>query len=339
MMSKTVTIFYSWQSDLVQYDNEEMIRKGLESAIENVEEIETGVELVIDEAAKDMPGARNIEVELFGQIVLSDIFVCDVSIVNQECDCISGEGGIREMPNPNVLLELGYAAGCLGWDRIILVFNKASGKVEELPFDIRGRVTSPYFFDGEDKESIIEQLSNDLKKRIEIIVKADPPKPILNDVVNKVRRQRDIKTLYDLLSFLSFPILIHYIYEDAPNYRSADLVKMIDIFRASCNSQIVHFYDEKLRELFFSLYSTIDKSLKYDNLFHSIGNGEKFHITFSTIDPNSEEKKQYSELNEAREQLAKSIYDFQYYVKEHYIEVDLNETDSNAHSFLKDGQF
>lgn len=42
----------------------------------------------------------------------------------------------RKYINQNVAYELGLAVGALGWERIILVFNEESGKVEELPFDI-----------------------------------------------------------------------------------------------------------------------------------------------------------------------------------------------------------
>jgi hypothetical protein len=43
------------------------------------------------------------------------------------------------MPNPNVLIELGYAVKTLGWNRIVCVFNMAFGRVEDLPFDLRQR--------------------------------------------------------------------------------------------------------------------------------------------------------------------------------------------------------
>ncbi len=45
----------------------------------------------------------------------------------------------KAMPNPNVLLELGYAAAKLGWDRLVLVMNTNYGHPEELPFDLRNR--------------------------------------------------------------------------------------------------------------------------------------------------------------------------------------------------------
>ncbi|MDM4014641.1 hypothetical protein [Roseiconus lacunae] len=37
------------------------------------------------------------------------------------------------------MLELGYAAAKLGWDRIVLVMNERYGGVSKLPFDLRNR--------------------------------------------------------------------------------------------------------------------------------------------------------------------------------------------------------
>jgi hypothetical protein len=58
--------------------------------------------------------------------------VADVSLVGAT---LEGKG----LPNPNVMLELGYAAHCLGWERIILVMNSFLGPPEGLPFDLRHR--------------------------------------------------------------------------------------------------------------------------------------------------------------------------------------------------------
>jgi hypothetical protein len=45
----------------------------------------------------------------------------------------------KDLSNPNVLIELGYAAALLGWDRVVLVLNKHYGSPERLPFDLKFR--------------------------------------------------------------------------------------------------------------------------------------------------------------------------------------------------------
>src|ERR1019366_9830222 len=57
----------------------------------------------------------------------------------------------RRTPNPNVLLELGYAAKRLTWDNVICVFNTAFGKTEDLPFDLRHRRMCVYSTAKEDE--------------------------------------------------------------------------------------------------------------------------------------------------------------------------------------------
>jgi len=90
------------------------------------------VEPVLDRDTAGLAGSPDIASSIFGKIGMADIFVADVSIIN------SDSGG-RPTPNPNVLIELGYAVAQLGWDRILLVHNAAFGAPEILPFDIRGR--------------------------------------------------------------------------------------------------------------------------------------------------------------------------------------------------------
>lgn len=65
------------------------------------------------------------------------MFVGDISLINDSQSA-------RRTPNPNVLLELGYALHALGPARVILVFNRAYGAVEELPFDLRMRRVMTY---------------------------------------------------------------------------------------------------------------------------------------------------------------------------------------------------
>ena len=81
--------------------------------------------------------APDIASTIFEKIKAADIFVGDVSFINQ------GAAG-RPTPNPNVLVEMGFAAGRLGWEKIICVFNKASGSINDLPFDIRPRRVRAY---------------------------------------------------------------------------------------------------------------------------------------------------------------------------------------------------
>jgi hypothetical protein len=131
-------IFYSWQSDLPNSCNRGFIQAALEktaSAIKSDDTLE--VEPVVDRDTQGVPGAPDIASSIFAKITLANIFVADVTITSRPKDG-------RATPNPNVLIELGYAIKQMGYERVILVFNEAFGKIEELPFDLRNRRVVPY---------------------------------------------------------------------------------------------------------------------------------------------------------------------------------------------------
>jgi hypothetical protein len=128
------TVFYSWQSDLAPKFNRNLIEDALGRALKAIKRDEAAtIEPVLDRDTSGMPGSPAIADTIFNKIATADVFVADVSIIN------SGVEG-RKTPNPNVLLELGFAISELGWDRrILLVGNTAFGTPETLPFDLRGR--------------------------------------------------------------------------------------------------------------------------------------------------------------------------------------------------------
>jgi hypothetical protein len=154
-------IFYSWQSDLANATNRGFIEKALENAaklIRNDDSIK--VEPVIDRDTKDVPGAPDIAHTIFEKIEQAQMFVCDISIINQNAPS-------RPTPNPNVLIELGYAIKALGWRKLILVMNTAFGKPEELPFDLRMRRVLTYHMPKETEERATE------RKKLEVAFTAE----------------------------------------------------------------------------------------------------------------------------------------------------------------------
>lgn len=152
------TVFYSWQSDVSGNLNRSFIADALEKAIKSVSRSEDfSLEAVIDRDTYGIPGSPSIVESITGKIAKSDVFVCDISIVNPN-------SVDRKTPNPNVLYELGFASAILGWDRIILVQNVAFGGPESLPFDLRGRRILTYTLDDAAKGKPEEKLK--LKKQL-----------------------------------------------------------------------------------------------------------------------------------------------------------------------------
>lgn len=133
------TIFYSWQSDLPNATNRGFIQQALENAIKilHVDDSVT-VAPVLDRDTQGLSGSPNIAETIFGKIDSAAVFVADVSIIGT-----AGEHN-RPTPNPNVLVELGYALKSLGGERLLLIVNTAFGNVESLPFDLRMRRVVTY---------------------------------------------------------------------------------------------------------------------------------------------------------------------------------------------------
>lgn len=151
------TVFYSWQSDLANATNRSLIEDALRKAAKEISNDESiNIEPVIDRDTQGVAGAPDIAATIFGKITAADIFVADISLVIK--------GKKRSTPNPNVLIELGYALKALGHERVVFVFNEASGKKEKLPFDLKTRRILTYHADAtSDLAKVREELVKDFK--------------------------------------------------------------------------------------------------------------------------------------------------------------------------------
>jgi hypothetical protein len=137
MAAQVAKVFYSWQAKWPAACRN-LILEALEDAVRMLRADATLlVEPVVDRDTAGVAGSPDIGATIFGKIDTAAVFVADVTIIQ------SPDGG-RPTPNPNVLVELGYALKALGPSRIILVQNELYGGPELLPFDLRGRRTLKY---------------------------------------------------------------------------------------------------------------------------------------------------------------------------------------------------
>ncbi|MCZ7648118.1 MAG: nucleotide-binding protein [Planctomycetota bacterium] len=135
----------------------------------------TDYELVIDRDTTGVPGSPNIADTIFNKIENSDIFVADVSIINPP------QPGAKATPNPNVLIELGYAFGVLGDGRVLMVMNSAFNIPDEhkespknvLPFDLGLKRVIPYELTSRDdprkdevRESLVGRLAHQVTEML-----------------------------------------------------------------------------------------------------------------------------------------------------------------------------
>jgi predicted nucleotide-binding protein len=163
------TIFYSWQSDSPNSTNRNFIQDALERAIDAVVDEDFTLDLALDRDTQNVSGAPNVAATILEKINQASVFVADVSIINPwdrgEKNPFEGDKDKRLTSNPNVLFELGYAVDKLGWESIILVHNKATGEIEELPFDIRAHRPLTYTARRDESDRSVEK--RDLQRALQ----------------------------------------------------------------------------------------------------------------------------------------------------------------------------
>ncbi|MFM2313299.1 MAG: hypothetical protein RLZZ04_2575 [Cyanobacteriota bacterium] len=178
-------IFYSWQSDLPNNINRSFILDCLERSVRAIASEDLSLDFEIDRDTLDVSGSPDIVATIFNKIDNATMFVADITFV-------TGGEGQRRSPNPNVLVELGYAANQHSWDNLICILNIAFGKIEELPFDMRSRriVTYNLAPETEDKSTARKELVAKLTSAIKGIHE-DVPRLArkLNAIFNTINPQ------------------------------------------------------------------------------------------------------------------------------------------------------
>lgn len=128
-----ISIFYSWQSDRPEDFCHYLIRDAANQALKDIG-ASNEVELLprLDHDTKGEAGMPEIADTILRKIQSAGFFLADMTFVATTDDA-------KQIPNPNVLLELGFAARAVGWERIICVMNEEYGERERQIFNVRHR--------------------------------------------------------------------------------------------------------------------------------------------------------------------------------------------------------
>ncbi len=111
------TVFYAWQSDLPSKEGRNFIEKALKTALERLAAdatLEYAIRdgLALDKDTKGVPGSPPIFDTIRKKIMEAAVFVPDLTFVGTCC-------GGKPTPNPNVLIEYGWALNSPGYSRMI----------------------------------------------------------------------------------------------------------------------------------------------------------------------------------------------------------------------------
>lgn len=149
-------IFFSWQSDLDSKTHRNFIEKCIKKSIKLINKTEDlHIYVEYDRDTLGLLGSPDISSSIFEKISKCALFVADISNITSNSQ--------RSIPNPNVLIELGFAVNVLGWDKIICFFDINTGEIENLPFDIRQKRVLAYdpFKESEEKK-IVSRLNENI---------------------------------------------------------------------------------------------------------------------------------------------------------------------------------
>jgi len=174
------TVFYSWQSDHPNKTNRTFIEEALEATLQkisldgDIQEAQRDEPLTLDKDTKGIPGIPPIADVIFEKISVATVFVPDLSFVGSTDDG-------RLLPNPNVLIEYGWALSVLGRSRIVPVVNVAFGaaNAETLPFDMR-HLRHPISYElevdtpPEKRKKVKAELVADLTRAIQLVIQSHP---------------------------------------------------------------------------------------------------------------------------------------------------------------------
>jgi hypothetical protein len=253
-----IIIFYSWQSDKPSTINKNLIQNAAEKAINRMhKDVELRIELSLDRDTKNVPGSPEIARTILEKIEKSHIFLCDVTIITK---------GKKPTPNPNVLIELGYAAAKLGWERIICVINDHYGNPELLPFDLRHRrwpiaYTALPSISVDEKSKTRDNLSREIEKAIRDVVQSGLITSKINPKDKRVARQFGQILIFCLSNISNFVqdytgkhdfLVFQTDYDDLPETNYPNPEPIGDILDAFRNHSLLNLSNQRQGDYVFT---------------------------------------------------------------------------------------
>ncbi len=268
-MPVVTRVFFSFQTWIGQKTNKEAIEAALEKA---KEDLKATITLEWSVATTDMPGAKNIFDEIQEKIQNADIYFADITEVAQKEN--------QSLPNPNVLIEVGYAIGEVGWNRMVLFLNSAHGKIDFVPFNIRNNRISRYNLSDEKNMEKVEKLHKLVKDAIEAIIKDAPKRPseLRNVPIEKLRHDSDVRNIRRLLSRCHLPS-IQTDLKIRPDYALWAALDSWDHLETTVSDYVFNVHDDQLKKALKELEKCSQQINRYGHAYQLSPNGGKLKLS------------------------------------------------------------
>lgn len=339
MTTKTIRIFYSWQSDLPCSTNSSLIRRALQQAKRDLE-AEQDIEIIIDEATRGETGSPDIIETILRKIEQCDFYIADLSIINDEQNN-------KKAPNPNVLFECGYALHILGWERITLLFNEDFGNLVDLPFDLNRRRITTYSIIETKTETELKLDKTKQAKFKQLIKKVlsswiqrvdNLPQTFRRLDSELIKNQRDVKNLKTFFSCFDV-YSIEQLCRELPDYikNGCHFDYVINIEHQVLISEF-YIYHENLNKLvkeFSNLYYQI---IQYCGFTHTYTGQYPYKYKFSNnnghgdMPLNENQQEQWDTIQQYANMLYQQLQEILSVIRseDKFIEIDIEELGKQA---------
>lgn len=327
MRTNDLVVFYCWQSDLPPGKNKDYIKYILEKVKSEILE-EMSINIIIDEATRDLLGSDKISHAILKKIQESDIFICDVSIIND------GGLNIRPVPNPNVLFELGCAVSFLNWERIIMVFNEEFGILQNLPFDLEKHRTTLYNSSLASESALI----NSIKKKIIAIWNQNPIKGYLSPEIReiKIKYKKDIQNIEKFLGKLLILLIDQHV-ENAPSEINTDIYWFFEEIERllTYNSYNFKIYNNELEKLIYLFFNSWKNSLPInmseEGYYHHIGGSRARFSNPGDAPLYGDQEISWNRIVENKMSMHNYLYQILELIRNKYSDIDISLIQDNVY--------
>lgn len=284
-------VFFAFQMDTEDKFGKGFIQSAIEIAIQKFKSEDT--EITLDFGFRGTPGTPLLIDEMLKKSTESDMVIVDLTFTSSKVWSKSKKMKFfgkelrlldikndKKSPNPNVLLETGYAWAKKGTYRTLAVMNEAFGSPEELPVDLKGfRWGITYNLNetnNTERRAIRKQLGKDFHEAIKAAINSEAhyQQEKWNPIkLHKNWGHRDFNTIY------------------RPTLRAKEIIRQlrIDLENTERPQRLVGPKNSGKTRLAYELYKEIDQTLpKHDNLekilYYDLDGGDYRFIESKLLD-------------------------------------------------------
>jgi hypothetical protein len=313
-------VFFAYQSDIPEEFGKKFIIEAMDQTIDRMKK--EGINLELEYGMRKTPGNPLLIEEMLGKSKNADLVLVDltftssknwfeskkIKFLNKEIRVLNRFED-KLSPNPNALLEMGYAWAQKGYHRTALLMNTAYGTPEDLPVDLKGfRWAIPFnineinFSEAKQKR---KELAIDLYNAIKPAISSDAQyqqerlKPIL---LRRNWRPRDFNTIY------------------SPTEDAKEKIKKlrIDLENNTVAQRIVGPKNSGKTRLAFELYSKIDNYIDFHEnhnkvLYYDLDGGDLRSIESKLIDLRELNQKKILILDNCSLKIHNKVFDEYFY--------------------------